>query len=303
VAAGLRTLLQQAQAMALAERDRADAIEARAALVLPEPKLPGVLDATGDAAKRPQDGPGRAEPAARVVSPPDRPGRRPGSRHAKKCKVPGAPDRAGAFGFIAYKITCFRHEPGVLCVWKHPTRVGERSMAQRGVGFAGVLLLAVLLAGSTSVHAQEATPSAETGVPEGITFEAADLGTVEEFPAGPATVTLFRLRVEPGAGLTFPPEPGLGLHVVESGALTIGNFSADVAVTRAAPAGSSEPGTREILPAGEETTLGPGDSFVFPPVAGGWRNDGPDAVVFTVVLIDPVGGAAPVPEAAATPAA
>src|SRR5215207_9726822 len=154
------------------------------------------------------------------------------------------------------------------------------------------------------VHAQDATPAADTGEPEGITFEALDLGTVDAFPAGPATVTLFRLRVEPGAGLTFPPEPGLGLHVVESGALTIRNFSADVVVTRAALAGSDEPGTREILPAGEETTLNPGDSFVFPPIAGEWRNDGQDTVVFTVVLIDPVGAATPAPQAAeATPAA
>jgi hypothetical protein len=77
-----------------------------------------------------------------------------------------------------------------------------------------------------------------------------------------------------------------------------------VVVTRAAPAGSDEPGTREILPAGEETILGPGDSFVFPPIAGEWHNDSQDTVVFTVVLIDPIGAATPGPEALpATPAA
>src|SRR5215217_7240284 len=139
------------------------------------------------------------------------------------------------------------------------------------------------------VHAQDATPPADTGEPEGITFDVLDLGTVDAFPAGPARITLFRLRVEPGAGLTFPPEPGLGLHVVESGALTIRDFSADVVVTRAAPAGSDAPGTRETLPAGEETILNPGDSFVFPPdIPGEWRNDGQETAVFTVVLIDPV---------------
>lgn len=75
-AAGLRTLLQQAQAMALAERDRADAIEARAVLALPDP--PGVLDAAGDTATRPQDGPGRAEPAAPASPAPRPPAGRPG---------------------------------------------------------------------------------------------------------------------------------------------------------------------------------------------------------------------------------
>ena len=54
----------------------------------------------------------------------------------------------------------------------------------------------------------------------------------------------------------------------------------------------------------EETTLKPGDSFVFPPIAGEWRNDGQDMVVFTVVLIDPVGAATPAPQVPeATPAA
>src|SRR5829696_9252909 len=149
-----------------------------------------------------------------------------------------------------------------------------------------LLVSVVVLASSPLVHAQEATPAADMGEPEGITFEGLDLGTVDAFPTAPATVTLFRVRVEPGAGLTFPPEPGLGLHVVESGALTIPNFSADVVVTRAAPAGSDAPGTREVLPAGEETILNPGDSFVFPPdIPGEWRNDGQETAVFTVVLI------------------
>jgi hypothetical protein len=168
-----------------------------------------------------------------------------------------------------------------------------------------LLVSVAVCTGTPLVHAQDATPAADTGVPEGITFDVLDLGTVEAFPAGPATVTLFRLHVEPGAGIVFPPEPGLGLHVVESGALTIRDFSADVVVTRAAPAGSDAPGTRETLPAGEETILNPGDSFVFPPdIPGEWRNDGQETAVFTVVLIDPVSAATPTPQASeATPAA
>jgi hypothetical protein len=185
--------------------------------------------------------------------------------------------------------------------------VKESAMRRCSSALLVVLLFPVVafLAGSSLAHAQEATPAAETGTPEGISFEVADLGTVNAFPATPAGVTLFHVRVEPGAGLQFPPDPGLGLHVVEAGTLTIRNFSADVVVTRAAPAGSDEPGTQEVLAAGDETTLAPGDSFIFPPdVAGEWRNDGPDLAVFTVVLVVPAGGATPAPVAVeATPAA
>jgi excisionase family DNA binding protein len=60
-AAGLRTLLQQAQALALAERDRADALEARAVAARPMPAE--VVDVGGDGPAWTQAAPGRAEPA------------------------------------------------------------------------------------------------------------------------------------------------------------------------------------------------------------------------------------------------
>jgi hypothetical protein len=142
------------------------------------------------------------------------------------------------------------------------------------------------LAGSL---AQEATPeAAETGLPEGITAEAVSFAPVAAFPPTPASVDLIRVRVEPGAGVFFPEtDPGLGLHLVESGALTLRRFSAAVVVRRAG-------GGEEVLPAGAETRLGAGDTFVFPPfVAGEWRNDGAEPAAFTVVLVVPAGAAAP----------
>ena len=161
-----------------------------------------------------------------------------------------------------------------------------------------VLGLTVLVGSRTPVSAQDATPEAsETGVAEGITFELTSFGTVDTLPS-PATVDLYQVTVEPGASAFFPEnDPSLGLHVVESGTLTIGRFTADVVVTRAASMGTPGAQAQEIVPVGTDATLGPGDSFVFPPfVAGEWRNDSSEPVVFTVVLIYPAG------EVAATPA-
>ena len=165
--------------------------------------------------------------------------------------------------------------------------------------------LMVLVGSRTPVTAQDATPdAAEAGVAEGISVEVVSLGTVESFPSTPATVELYRITIDPGASASFSEtDPGLGLHVVESGTLTIGRFSADVVVTRASS--MATPGAhplygatrrQEIVPVGTDATLGPGDSFVFPPfVAGEWRNDSAEPVVLTVVLIAPAGAGAATP--------
>jgi len=158
--------------------------------------------------------------------------------------------------------------------------------------------LMVLVGNRTPVTAQDATPdAAEAGVPEGISAEVVSLGTVESFPSTPATVELYRVTVDPGASASFSEsDPGLGLHVVESGTLTIGRFSADVVVTRASSMATPGAHPQEIVPVGTDATLGPGDSFVFPPfVAGEWRNDSAEPVVLTVVLIAPAGAGAATP--------
>ena len=81
----------------------------------------------------------------------------------------------------------------------------------------------------------------------------------------------------------------------------VGLLAADAGDERAV-VGVGEPGDvglaafGERVPVGTDATLGPGDSFVFPPfVAGEWRNASSEPVVFTVVLIAPAG------EGAATP--
>ncbi len=170
---------------------------------------------------------------------------------------------------------------------------------------AVVLIGLMILGGSrTPVSAQDASPeTSETGVVEGISFELTSFGSVDTLPPSPAMVDLYRVTIEPGASAFFPetgqstgPQAGLGLHVVESGTLTIGRFTADVVVTRAASIGTPGAQAQEIVPIGTDAALGPGDTFVFPPfVAGEWRNDSSEPVVFTVVLIYPAG------EVAATP--
>jgi hypothetical protein len=164
---------------------------------------------------------------------------------------------------------------------------------------AVVLIGLMILGGSrTPVSAQDASPeTSETGVVEGISFELTSFGSVDTLPPSPAMVDLYRVTIEPGASAFFPEtDPGLGLHVVESGTLTIGRFTAEVVVTRAASIGTPGAQAQEIVPIGTDAALGPGDTFVFPPfVAGEWRNDSSEPVVLTVILIYPAG------EVAATP--
>lgn len=157
-----------------------------------------------------------------------------------------------------------------------------------------VLTLFLIGCGQLPVSAQDATPhSAETGLPEGVAIEAISFGDFDVFPPTPATVEVIRVEVEPGASNFFPDtDPALGLHVVESGILTLRDFSADFVVTRSASTTTPGTTTREVIPAGTEVTLKPGDSFIFEPfVAGEWANDSGELVVFTVVLITPVGTA------------
>ncbi len=168
------------------------------------------------------------------------------------------------------------------------------------VTLVAVSFAVVLADGRALVNAQEGTPeSPEMGIPEGVSFEQTSFGTVEAFP--PATVDLYQVRVEPGASFSFPEtDPGLGLHVIESGTMTLFGFSADLTVTRAA--GMATPGaqSQEVVPAGSEVTLGPGDSFTWEPyVAGEVRNDGQEAASVMVAVIVP---SVMAPPTAATPA-
>jgi hypothetical protein len=146
------------------------------------------------------------------------------------------------------------------------------------------------------VNAQEGTPEAtETAMIEGVTTEQVSFGIAETLPPPPVTVDFFRVRIEPGGGYTAPEsDPGVGLYVVEFGAVTLRNFSADVVVTRAADAVTAGAPAREVIPAGIEVTLLPGDSFTWETfVAGDVRNYRTEPVVLAVILIAPVDSETP----------
>jgi hypothetical protein len=115
-------------------------------------------------------------------------------------------------------------------------------------------------------------------------------GLVPEPPTGPLYFGLLRITVAPGSVFTGPADdPSVGLNLVESGELTL-RMEAAVTVTRAT-------GPEEVA-AGTEFTLGPGESFIWPPnVAGELRNDGPEPAVQLLAYLFPT------EEEAATPMA
>ncbi|MDQ3695494.1 MAG: hypothetical protein M3464_18010 [Chloroflexota bacterium] len=157
-----------------------------------------------------------------------------------------------------------------------------------------ILSLAVILGGSGArVGAQEAIPEPVPPTFTGdIVFrESADFGILDAdtLPAAPASLTLFRVEFAPGAGVTvFPGDPGPEAHLIESGTLTLRNFTKDILVTRAVSQATPEAVTPEVLPAGAETQLGPGDGFLLiSDVGGEFRNDGTEPVMMAIVGIYP----------------
>lgn len=147
--------------------------------------------------------------------------------------------------------------------------------------------------GGIDVRAQEATPEAIMPMLTGdlgfMTY--ADFGTVDAATllAAPVGWNIFQLELAPGADVVYPPgDPGMGGHLVESGTLTLREFSTDIMVTRAPRQPTPETTTAEVLPAGAETHLWPGDGFLFPPLAAGeFRNDGTEPVVLAISVLFP----------------
>ncbi len=91
-------------------------------------------------------------------------------------------------------------------------------------------------------------------------------------------------------------DPDLGPHVIESGTMTVRNFTDDIVIHRT-------DGGQEVVPAGAEASLEAGDSFAWEPYVGGEvRNDGDEPLIFYAVNIFPVGAATPeAGEMASTP--
>jgi len=155
-----------------------------------------------------------------------------------------------------------------------------------------IVLLGSVVAWGSGTSAQEPFATPGPGefelVPGQIGRELAG-GLVPEPPAGPVYFGLLHITVAPGSVFTAPADLSVGLNLVESGELTV-RLEAPVTVTRTT-------GPEEVA-AGTEFTLGPGESFIWPPnVAGELRNDGPEPAVQLLAFLFPT------QEEAATPLA
>lgn len=168
---------------------------------------------------------------------------------------------------------------------------------RRLFSFATVLIVLLVLSAGTAVLAQDATPAVvEPDLTGEMTFrEFADFGVVDAatMPAAPVSIILFRIEFAPGAGVSYPPgDPGLGVHLVESGTLTLRDFDTDIVITRAKNQATPDAKTSEALLAGDTTQLKPGDGFLWPPfAAGAFTNDGVEPAILLISNIYP-----PMPE-------
>ena len=126
-----------------------------------------------------------------------------------------------------------------------------------------------------SAGAQQSTPTAEmTGleISPGVTFEL--------LPSSEDPPSLYRLRLAPGATLSFVDDPAISLVYVESGALSL---QLDAAVSDARPEATSEDEEADTAIA-----LSQGDYFVLPPlVAGEIRNEGQEVLSMVIAAITP----------------
>jgi hypothetical protein len=101
-------------------------------------------------------------------------------------------------------------------------------------------------------------------------------------------INFYRIHLDTGVSIPVGAEdPGLRPQLVESGTLTVRNFTDDIVIHRVG-------GGEETVSSGAEATLSVGDSFVWEPYVGGEiGNDGDEPVVVLTVNIFPVGAATP----------
>ena len=163
-----------------------------------------------------------------------------------------------------------------------------RRLAQRVavvIAFSSVMAVGL----QAGVVAQEATPVTEVTL-EGATIEAGAFAPVPGFPSERAEIGILRVRFTPGGRLLVPPDdPGMAMHFLDSGSMTI-HFSAPVVVVR------GEAQTQETIPADTTFTLQAGDAFIAPSPSGGeYRNDRPEDAVMWFAPVGPVEAATPTP--------
>src|SRR5262245_49162151 len=160
---------------------------------------------------------------------------------------------------------------------RHPGRV---------VLLALLVAVAVLGGGgfTPAVLAQETTP-VPIEVAPGVTAVPLAYGQADVLPPAPATMTLLRLRFDPGATLEAEAGSGTALVYIESGTVTYW-ATAPTQAMRGVLLATPEANPFQAVPANIEITLSAGDSFFGPSGAGGGlRNDGLDVatVLFATV--------------------
>jgi len=140
------------------------------------------------------------------------------------------------------------------------------------------LALALLARSFSQAAAQDATPAAGGGLPEGmaiigssnIPIPAADI------PAGGFTLSIARLTLEPGKTIPASSVPHAGLDHVETGTLICPGGAPRFLV-------AADGSVREV--GDEDVTVNLGESIYIPPnVADGARNEGTD--LLTILHIE-----------------
>jgi hypothetical protein len=162
-----------------------------------------------------------------------------------------------------------------------------------------VLVLLVLVAVAAfadsrlgpAAAAQEATP-VPVEIADGVTVVPLAYGDAEVLPPAPATVSLLRLRFEPGATLDAAAGPEAALVYIESGTITYWATTPTQAM-RGVLLATPEANPFQAVPANIEITLSAGDSFFGPSGAGGGlRNDGLDVAFVLFATIESTGSMA-----------
>jgi hypothetical protein len=164
---------------------------------------------------------------------------------------------------------------------------------------AALVVVAVFAAGNVTpgAVAQEATPVGME-IADGVSVVPLAYGEADVLPPVPATMTLLRLRFEPGATLDATAGPSAALVYIESGTVTYWATTPTQAM-RGVLLTTPEANPFQAVPANIEITLSAGDSFFGPSGAGGGlRNDGLDVATVLFASIEPMGAMA-----AATPSA
>ena len=164
-----------------------------------------------------------------------------------------------------------------------------------------ILVLAAALVGPlaalrAATLAQEATPTGDTGVPPGVTYDALAFGLAETLSPGPVGLGLFRSTMAPGARIDLGgPAPEHYLIYAEAGAITF-RVDRPARVVRAVAGVAGAQGLGPAAPmedaaAGADVTLRQGDAALFAPSPAGGpgeaRNDGQETAVVLIVSAGP----------------